>query len=150
MHFLSANTHFRNQLFRDAELCAAAHDQLLRAARKHGFVDIAHTLMPDHVHVLIQGVREDSDFLNWVSLWRQLSGHWHKRHRQQLLWQEGYWDYTLRDDESIMAIAAYIVWNPVLAGLAASPADYPYTFSERFSIAELAAASPAKPRIGDV
>lgn len=111
---------------------------------------IAYTPMPDHVHVLLQGVRDDSDFLKWLNLWRQLTGYWHKRHRQRPLWQEGYWDYTLRDDESITAIAAYIVWNPVVAGLVASPSDYPYTFSERFSITELAATVPGKPRFGDV
>jgi REP element-mobilizing transposase RayT len=125
-------------------------DQFVRACRKHGFEDIAHTLMPDHAHALIRGVRADSDFLKWLGLWRQLSGYWWKRQAIMSLWQEGYWDYTLRDDESVPAIASYIVWNPVVAGLVAKPEDYPYTGSDCFTIAELAAVKPLTPRCGDL
>jgi REP element-mobilizing transposase RayT len=106
--------------------------------------------MPDHVHALVRGVREDSDFLKWLDLWRQLSGFWWQSRHHTPLWQEGYWDYTLRDDDALMSVASYIVWNPVAGGLVASPADYPYTFSEAFTIEEIAAVAPRKPPVGDL
>ena len=148
-HFLTACTYQRRPLFRQADLATAATDHLMRACRQHGFADIAHTLMPDHVHVLVEGLRLDSDFIKWLDLWRQLCGYWHKRRGRDELWQEGYWDYTLRDRTDVMPIASYIVWNPVVAGIVDDPTQYPYTGSDRFSISELAAVPPKKPRVGD-
>jgi putative transposase len=119
-HFLSACTHLRHVLFRSPATCALVTAQLMRASRKHWFVIIAYVLMPDHVHVLVEGTRDDSDFLKWLNLFRQLSGYWEKRRSGCELWQEGYWDYTLRDNDSVASIASYIVWNPVEAGLVGS------------------------------
>ena len=53
--------------------------QLLNASKKHRFEIIAYTLMPDHIHGLLEGMRNDSDFISWLDLWRQLSGFWEKR-----------------------------------------------------------------------
>ena len=122
----------------------------MRASRKHGFAVIAYVLMPDHVHVLVEGLRDDSDFLKWLHLFRQLAGYWEKRRSGAVLWQEGYWDYTLRDDDSVRGVASYIAWNPVEAGLASSPELYPYTGSERHNVIELAAVAPQQPSIGDI
>ena len=149
-YFLTACTYQRREAFLDAELSRAATDHLLHACRKHGFADIAHTLMPDHAHALVEGMRTDSDFLKWIDLWRQLTGHFYKSRTGDSLWQEGYWDYTLRDVDAVLPIASYIVWNPVVAGLVQAPEQYPFTGSERFSISVLAATPPRKPRIGDL
>jgi REP element-mobilizing transposase RayT len=44
---------------------------------------------------------------------------------KQVLWQEGYHDHALRQEEDIKQIARYIVANPLRAGLVQSVADYP-------------------------
>ena len=106
--------------------------------------------MPDHLHVLVEGTREDSDFLKWLALFRQLSAYCEKRRSGRMLWQEGYWDYTLRDNTAVRGIASYIVWNPVEANLVTRPELYPYVGSERVSVLELAAAPPRKPDVGDI
>jgi len=106
--------------------------------------------MPDHTHVLVKGLQHDSDFLKWLDLWRQLSGYWVKRRSAQPLWQEGYWDYTLRDDDPVPNIASYIIWNPVAAGLVAKPEDYEYSGSETTTVRELALIQPVKPKFGDI
>jgi REP element-mobilizing transposase RayT len=118
-------------------------------SRKHGFADIAHILMPDHVHALVEGERDDSDFIKWLDLWRQLSGFFWRRRTGNYLWQEGYWDYTLRDDDSVRGIASYIAWNPVRAGLVTAPAEYPWIGSDRFTVEELASVIPTRPRFSD-
>jgi putative transposase len=149
-YFLTACTYQRHEAFRDPEVSATVKDHLLRACRKHGFADIAHTFMPDHVHIEVEGLRADSDYLKWHDLFRQLSGFWYKQRTRQFLWQEGDWDYTLRDAADVAPIASYIVWNPVVAGLTSTPEEYPFSGSERFVIRELAAIPPRKPRIGDI
>ncbi|MBY0494744.1 MAG: transposase [Cyanobacteria bacterium] len=148
-HFLTACTYMRRERFRDAATCVMTIDQLLRACRKHGFVIIAYVLMPDHIHVLIEGLRDDSDFVKWLNLFRQLTGYWEKHRTNHQLWEEGYWDYTLRDDDPVPGIASYIVWNPVEARLVARPELYPYAGSQTATIAELAAVMPYRPPVGD-
>ena len=145
-YFLTASTCRRRAAFLDPDLCAAATTQLFESTLKHGFAVIAYCLMPDHVHVLVMAERPDADFVKWLGLWRQLSGFWERRRTGQYLWQEGYWDYTLRDDESVIGIAAYIVANPVRAGIVGSPDRYPYLGSSRYSLAELMAAVQQRPR----
>ena len=122
----------------------------MRASNKHRFAVIAYVLMPDHIHVLVEGLRDDSDFLKWLVLFRQLAAYEVKRRFGHTLWQEGYWDYTLRDDDAVRGIASYIAWNPVEAGLVEKPEHYPYTGSERHSVIDLAAVPPHKPKAGDI
>ena len=44
----------------------------------------------------------------------------------QSLWQKGFHDRAIRHDEDIVAIARYIIANPVRAGLVKSIRDYPH------------------------
>ena len=148
-YFLTSSTYQRRPFFEDAELANAAGDHLLRAARKHGFADTAHVFMPDHVHVLIEGERSNSDFIKWLNLWRQLSGFYWRQRTANYLWGEGYWDYTLRTEDSVRGLASYIAWNPVRAGLVTSPAEYPWIGSERFTVEELASVLLTRPRFSD-
>jgi putative transposase len=121
----------------------------MRACQRQAFEIVAYVLMPDHLHVLVEGARDDSDFVKWLNLFRQLSAYWERKRSGNVLWQEGYWDYTLRDDDAVAGIASYIAWNPVEAGLVASPEQYPHIGSERFSVCALAMAPQVKPRTGD-
>ena len=147
-YFLTLNTHFRREIFREPAACRLVIEQFLRASRKHGFVAIAYTVMRDHFHALIEGTRDDSDFIKWIDLFKQLSAYYEKQRSGCQLWQEGYWDYIVLDDDATLEIASYIVWNPVEAKLVEAPEDYPFTGSERYSIAELADLAPLKPPMG--
>ena len=144
-YFLTASAYQGLEVFRDAELVAVSRDHFLRASKKHGFSDIAHTYMPDHVHALVEGERDDADFIKWLDLWRQLTGFYWRKRTARFLWEEGYWDYTLRDDDSVLGIASYIVWNPVRAGLVPRPELYPFTGSDRCAIADIARYPQVKP-----
>jgi hypothetical protein len=53
------------------------------------------------------------------------------------LWQAGYFDRVLREDDSTFAVARYIVQNPVRAGLVRSPVEYPFCGSSIWSKEEL-------------
>lgn len=57
---------------------------------------------------------------------KQRSGWRFKNETGHRLWQEGYYDRVLREDDDPYGVIAYIVNNPIRAGLVASPADYPF------------------------
>jgi hypothetical protein len=54
------------------------------------------------------------------------------------LWQEGFHEHVLRNGENFAEIVAYLLNNPVRAGLCATPEMYPYLGSGRYSFAMLA------------
>jgi putative transposase len=69
-------------------------------------------LMPDHVHALLSFARDQS-MSRIVGDWK----HFHSR-KNGVMWQEGYFDHRLRDDERGEQLSAkmnYIRQNPVAA-----------------------------------
>ena len=82
-----------------------------------------YVIMPDHVHLFVQG---DPNFLlsAWVGgLKRAMSLAVDMRPR---LWQPGFFDHVLRSDESYGQKWQYVVENPVRAGLVKQAEDWPY------------------------
>ena len=87
---------------------------------------LAFVVMPDHLHWLVQltGTRSLSVSVNTVKSFaarsiNQIMG------RSGRVWQAGYYDHALRDEEDLAAVARYIVANPLRTGLTCSIADYP-------------------------
>jgi putative transposase len=83
-------------------------------------------LMPDHLHALVSFVSDDS--------MSSIIGDWkHFQTRQHgIVWQEGYFDHRLRDDERGEQLSAkinYIRQNPVAAGLCARIEDWPWVIN---------------------
>jgi REP element-mobilizing transposase RayT len=80
-------------------------------------------LMPDHIHALLSFQRDDA-MSRVIGDWK----HYH-RHQYGIVWQEGYFDHRLRDDERGEQLSAkinYIRQNPVAAGLCAKAEDWPW------------------------
>lgn len=80
-------------------------------------------LMPDHLHALLSFPRQES-MSGVISDWKRFHGR-----NNGVVWQEGYFDHRLRDDErgeQLEMKIEYIQQNPVAAGLCAGIADWPW------------------------
>jgi putative transposase len=88
---------------------------------------IAWTIMPNHVHVLIETIAGHS-VGNIVGSWKRFSARMANRAlgRSAPFWQDDYWDTYIRNDRHFESTIAYIENNPVKAGLVAEPADWPW------------------------
>ena len=93
--------------------------------------------MPDHLHVLVEGRSEHADIAKFVARFRQSSGYGYRQQCGARLWQDGYYDHVLRDEDDTLEVARYIVANPVRAGLCRNAREYPHTGSSRYSLDEL-------------
>lgn len=85
------------------------------------------TLMPDHLHVMVELGHTES----LASLIRRVkcvtagvANAIARRHGP--VWMPGYHDHALRCDESAIAASRYLVLDPVRAGIVARVGDYPY------------------------
>jgi putative transposase len=136
-YFVTAVTRERRKAFRDIEFGVEAAAALLATADRFAFDVPAYCLMPDHTHMLVTARTDDSSLCDLVGLWKQATGYrWHLR-RGGRLWQAGYFERVLRADEPTLAVARYIVENPVRAGLVTCAGDYPLTGSSCYSIAQI-------------
>lgn len=79
--------------------------------------------MPDHVHLFVRLNAETALGL-WVrGLKRAISA---KLPDSKNLWQPGFFDHVVRHSESYSEKWAYVVANPVRAGLVDAAAQWPY------------------------
>jgi len=93
--------------------------------------------MPDHVHLLAEGRRENSDCLRFITRAKQFSGFHYKAAFKHRLWQRYGYEHTLRSHEGALSVARYILENPVRAGLVACIEDYPFSGSSVYSLEQI-------------
>ena len=82
-------------------------------------------LMPDHMHLLIS-FAETPGMLASMRSWKRYTAK-----TAHINWQDGFFDHRLRRDESFVEKAAYIRMNPVRAGLAQNPEEWPHIWEYR-------------------
>jgi putative transposase len=103
-------------------------EQFQRVAKDEGFAILAHCFMPDHVHLLPEGLTPVADLRRFVKMAKQRTVH---VLRSELglsqVWQEGYHDWVLRTDQHTVDAIRYLLDNPVRAGLVQQWQDYPYS-----------------------
>jgi len=145
-YFLTICTERRHRAFDNSAFGQWAVSQLLLQSAARGFAVIAYCLMPDHAHLLLQGQTDDADLKGMVLSWNTLTGHQWRQRGGGRLWQRGYYDHVLRDGERPLAVARYILMNPVRGGLVTSADAYLLSGSSEYSVREiLAAAQDWKP-----
>ncbi len=128
-YFLTMCTEGRLIRFRNAELVKSLLGLLSQSSKAAGFVISAYCFMPDHLHILTGGVREDSDLLKFTKGFKQRSGYLYRQSTGERLWQKKYYDHILRPNERWEAVAWYIWMNPVRKELCARPEDWPFSGS---------------------
>jgi putative transposase len=125
------------QIFLDTVSVDLVLSQILRASKEKSFEITAYCFMPDHVHLLIEGTSESADCKAFIRAAKQYSGYSFRGHNRATLWNRYCYEHVIRDDFERSATIAYILKNPVVAGLASTPSDYPYLGSERYTVAQL-------------
>jgi putative transposase len=111
------------------EVVARVIDILKSTAEQKGFSVWAYCFMPDHVHLLIEGETSNADMKHFVVSFKQRTAYWFKRIYGVKLWEANYYEHVLRNDEATMAVARYIIQNPVRKGIVDDCRSYPYSGS---------------------
>jgi REP element-mobilizing transposase RayT len=113
-------------IFRDFALASVVARELHGLPGTGSCDVLAWVLMPDHLHAM---VTLESGCLD--SVVRRLKGRSARainsiRGTTQALWQSGFHDHALRREEDLIAVARYMVANPLRAGITKHLADYPF------------------------
>ena len=129
-YYVTFCTFERRDFFTRTEVVDPVRAQFLQTFQEREFALLAAVFMPDHVHLLIEGLSDDADFKGTMMVARQ---RWTMAFKQRVatpsLWQDAYFERVLRREDQVHTTASYIVENPVRAGLAEKPEEYPYVWS---------------------
>src|SRR5262249_7015739 len=136
-YFLTICVEHRRTTFTDATIARSVRACFLQLATVHQLAVLAYCLMPDHLHSLLLGLNDRTDFRRFVFAFKQRTGFEYGRQSSDRLWQEGFYDHVLRNDESLVGVAAYILNNPVRAGLCRTIHEYAHLGSDRYTLQEL-------------
>jgi putative transposase len=91
----------------------------------------AFVVMPNHVHVLWTPSISLAEVVRRVKGSSAIEANRILGRTGARFWQEEYFDRTVRDEQELRRVRAYIQWNPVKAGLVASPALYRWSSAFR-------------------
>ena len=127
-YFVTCCVAQRIHVFTNPDVILSVQAQLVRTAAERSFSILAYCFMPDHWHGLVEGTRPDADFRAFMKCFRQRAAVSCPAESCNRLWQPGYFERALRVEEATPDVMAYILDNPVRAGLVERRKDHPYSW----------------------
>ena len=137
LYSLTFTTFERERRFLNRDAVELVLLQILRSARRHNVCVVAYCFMPDHLHLLVEGLDHRCDCLEFVKAAKQYSGYYFARQNGSRLWQRYSFERVLRCENERARAIRYIIGNPVRAGLVSHPAEYEFIGSQCHTLTDL-------------
>ncbi len=134
-YFVTITVFNKQHLFVEKNIIDCIKIELKKLSSEKNFKVWAYCFMPDHLHFLIEGISEKSDFKKFITKFKQLTGFRYKQKYKKNLWQINYYEHILRKEEDTKEVVYYIFNNPVRKGLVNNYLLYPFIGS--FEITDL-------------
>ena len=110
---------------RIADLVAEA---VLHGERARGEYELfAWVVMPNHIHIVLKPNKKLPETMRWLKSATAIRANQRLGRTGEPFWQREYYDRWIRSGEELTSVVAYVEANPVKAGFAASPADWPWS-----------------------
>ncbi|MCI3943256.1 hypothetical protein K0038_00246 [Pseudomonas syringae] len=125
VYMVTSVTRGREPVFADFRLGRLLVRELRRCEEQERVRSLAWVVMPDHVHWLFELKKNDLPKLMQQLKARSSIAIGKIRAQPHTLWQSGYHDQAVRNEQDMVGLARYIVANPLRAGLVSKIGDYP-------------------------
>lgn len=140
-YFFTLVTYDRRPLFSNENARCWLRQAIERTRQERPWKMVAMVLMPDHLHMLWRLPENDSDYSGRIAALKKRFTRLYlehegsesrvtpaqRRHRRRGVWQERFWEHTIRDARDYRMHLDYIHINPVKHGLAQRPWDWPWS-----------------------
>jgi REP element-mobilizing transposase RayT len=124
--FVTFCTHERRKLLATDAMHVAFVAFASQADSRHHIAVGRYVIMPDHVHFFVRRP-EDLELGRWIGMLKQTLAKQIATAGTSPIWQRGFFDHVLRNDESYAQKWNYVRENPVRAGLVTNAEDWPYS-----------------------
>jgi putative transposase len=128
--FITICTYGRARYFERPKIASWVAGRLRAMAAEQKFRLHAWCVMPDHLHIFIEGDSLDADLRDFVSRFKHRTAFLFARRFGNHLWQKNFYDHVVRPYEPIDPIFWYIWMNPVRKGICTDPREYSFSGSE--------------------
>ena len=127
IYFVTSSCEGRARIFEHSEYAQLLLSQFRREEHRGDCRSLVAMVMPDHIHWLVQilsgrTVQEIVGSLKGCAA----IGINRLRNKSGRIWQAGFYDHAVRQEESLEDIAKYMLDNPVRAGLVSDYRNYPH------------------------
>jgi putative transposase len=107
-YFVTINVRERQPRFTDGQLVETCRAQIQSACEANAFQILADCYMPDHLHLLLEGLSGGSDLRKCIKLAKQRTSYAAIHLGLGQLWQSGYHDRIVRQNEDLAQYADYM------------------------------------------
>jgi putative transposase len=116
-----------SRLFEGGSVVGVFRDALAEHLQKRACEALAYCFMPDHLHLVVRGLRENADA--WLAMvrFKRDTGEWMRAAGGTEHWQRGFDARFLHPFDDVEAACRYVLGNPVRAGLVEGWREYPYS-----------------------
>ena len=126
-HHVTQRGNQRQALFLEPGDYALYRDLMAERCKAHGIVCSAYCLMPNHVHLILTPPALDSLSRAVGEAHRRYTGFFNARARVTGHLFQGRFGCTAMDEAHLLNAVRYLAFNPVRAGLGATPASWPWS-----------------------
>lgn len=144
-YFFTVVTEKRQPILIEPDAREALRHAIEKTREKHPFIIDAWVLLPNHLHTVWTLPENDADFSSRWSLIKQITTHecgqkyrnealLTKRRtakRQGTMWQNRFYEHTIKDDVDYQAHMDYLHFNPVKHGLVNAVKDWQWSSFHR-------------------
>ena len=130
IYFIVAVTRDRRPVFAEEANAGLFYNVIRQVRQIKPFSLLAHSLIPDHVNLLIKPTGEADISRIMLSIQRTFTLAYKRTHgitTSLSLWQPRFWDHIIRDENDLKRHLDYIHYNPMKHGLTTHPEDHPYS-----------------------
>ncbi len=131
INFITLVTNGRRPYLKSDPDLSLFSDTLQKVQQIHPFILLAYVYLPDHLHLLMKVQHPNGNFSPIIqSLKWNFTLNYKKTHQltgSVSLWQRGFWDHVIRDEQDLKNHIDYIHWNPMKHGLVEDPATWKYS-----------------------
>jgi putative transposase len=127
-YFVTTAVKDREKILINETICSLILADLEFYRNKYVFKLHGYVIMPDHLHLLLSL----SEHVNISQVMHDFKSHTSQEinnilKRQGALWQEGFYDHVIRDEEDYKKRIGYVHKNPLTAGLVKELPDFQYS-----------------------
>ena len=128
VYFITIRAYMHQSPFTQDDLNELILDILREEQERQNCVVFTYCLMPDHLHFLVSPRQDGISVLTFTNQYKGKTTNrsWTIGWRGKL-WQPRYYDHIVRAEESLFAIAEYILANPVRKGLVEYAEGWPWS-----------------------
>src|SRR5205823_6242521 len=124
-YFVGAQTAERRGLFQNGWIAELFIETLYHYRRQSRYLLHDFVVMPDHVHAILTPAETLERSMQLIK--GGFSFRLREKRPNLEVWQKGFTDHRIRDDQDFAIHRVYVRMNPVKAQLCARPEEYPYS-----------------------